>query len=89
MDSNFEGPVNIGSTEMVTINDLTRIVAEISQRQISLKHIPGPEGVRGRNSNNALIKEKLVWEPRVSLLEGMRITYAWVCEQMRVAEDVA
>jgi len=78
----FAGPVNIGSEEMVTINQLAEMVARIAGKKISLKHIDGPLGVRGRNSDNRLIKEKLNWAPSAKLEDGMRRTYEWVSEQI-------
>ena len=79
--SDFEGPVNIGSDEMISINDLARMVIDISGKDISLRHVPGPEGVRGRNSDNRLVREKLDWAPSQPLRRGMEITYAWIAEQ--------
>jgi GDP-D-mannose 3',5'-epimerase len=82
MDSDdFFGPVNIGSEEMVSINEMAKIVMDIAGKNISIKHIPGPEGVRGRNSDNALIKEKLGWEPDFPLKKGLEKTYQWIKEQ--------
>ncbi len=81
--SDFEGPVNIGSEDMVTINDLVDLVAEIAGKTISKVHRPGPVGVRGRNSNNRLISEKLGWEPSVSLRTGLDITYSWIASEIR------
>ena len=82
MDSDdFFGPVNIGSEEMVSINEMAKIVMNIAGKNISIKHIPGPEGVRGRNSDNALIKEKLGWEPDFPLKKGLEKTYQWIKEQ--------
>ena len=79
MDSEtFSGPVNIGSEEMVSINRLAEIVMEVAGKKIGLKHIEGPLGVRGRNSDNKLIKEKLGWAPSESLKEGIAKTYAWI-----------
>ena len=79
MDSaDFFGPVNIGSEEMVTINQLAEMVMEIAGKKISIKHIPGPLGVRGRNSDNILIKEKLEWEPNYPLIKGLEKTYKWI-----------
>lgn len=83
MDLEFTGPVNIGSDEMVTINKLVEITAEAAGKKITIKHIPGPLGVRGRNSDNKLIKEKLDWAPSAPLKEGMAKTYAWIQEQMK------
>ena len=82
MESDFIGPVNIGSEEMVTINELVRITAKVSQKSIGRDHIDGPLGVRGRNSNNDLIREKLGWDYEQSLQEGIRKTYEWIEEQV-------
>ncbi len=82
MRSDFEGPVNIGSDEMVTINQLAHMAAEIAGRRIVLDHVPGPEGVRGRNSDNALIARRLGWAPSASLRAGMEQTYAWIAGQV-------
>jgi len=83
MDSNFLGPVNIGSDEMVSINKLVEIVSEVAGKKINIKHIPGPLGVRGRTSDNALIKEKLGWAPSRSLKEGITKTYNWINDQIK------
>lgn len=84
MDSpDFHGPVNIGSEEMVTINQLAYLVMEIAGKKLSIKHIPGPLGVRGRNSDNKLIKEKLGWAPSKPLKYGLEITYKWIEEQVK------
>jgi GDP-D-mannose 3',5'-epimerase len=83
MRSEFTGPINIGSEEMVTINKLAAMIMEIAGKKISLKHIPGPLGVRGRNSDNRLIKEKLGWEPKISLRGGLEKTYPWIEEQVK------
>jgi GDP-D-mannose 3', 5'-epimerase len=82
MESDFSGPVNIGSEEMVTINQLVALVADIATKQIRIRHIPGPTGVRGRNSDNALIREKLGWAPTEPLRAGLQTTYAWIAEQV-------
>jgi GDP-D-mannose 3',5'-epimerase len=89
MESDFTGPVNIGSEEMVSINQLVDIIAEVAGKQINKKHIEGPQGVRGRNSDNALIHEKLGWKPTEPLKEGMARTYAWIKEQIEAAKTVA
>ncbi|WP_295530915.1 NAD-dependent epimerase/dehydratase family protein [Novosphingobium sp. Chol11] len=81
--SDFEGPVNIGSDEMVTINQLVDIVADIAGKKIEKNHIPGPTGVRGRNSDNQLIQEKLGWAPSQSLRAGLEKTYEWIEWQVR------
>ena len=81
-ESDFLGPVNIGSEEMISINDLGKMVIGIAGKKISIKNIPGPEGVRGRNSDNRLIEEKLGWKPKYTLKEGMNKTYSWIAAQM-------
>jgi nucleoside-diphosphate-sugar epimerase len=78
MDSDFIGPVNIGSEEKVTINELVKIVSQIANKTINIKHITGPTGVRGRNSDNKLIFEKLGWAPSKPLKEGLTVTYSWI-----------
>ncbi len=82
MNSNFTGPVNIGSEEMVTINQLAKMVMAIANKKLSIKHIPGPLGVRGRKSDNKLIKEKLSWTPSMELIAGLKKTYPWIKEQV-------
>jgi nucleoside-diphosphate-sugar epimerase len=78
MRSNFPGPVNIGSQEMVTINRLVDLVADIAGKPIGKTHIPGPQGVRGRTSENRLIKKKLHWKPTQPLHAGLEPTYRWI-----------
>jgi GDP-D-mannose 3', 5'-epimerase len=95
MDSNFIGPVNIGSEEMVTINRLAELIMIIADKKLKIVHIAGPLGVRGRNSDNHLISEKLGWKPSQPLVEGLKKTYRWIdalvqkqkapLEQVRVA----
>ena len=82
MDSDFIGPVNIGSEEMVTINQLVDIAAEVAEKEVSKIHIDGPLGVRGRNSNNDLIREKLDWDYKMTLKEGISYTYYWINSQI-------
>jgi len=82
VESDFTGPVNIGSEEMVTINQLAEIVMQIAGKKLSVKHISGPLGVRGRNSDNRLIAEKLGWRPSRPLREGLEKTYSWISEQV-------
>ena len=89
MESDFSGPVNIGSEEMISINDFAKLIAEISGKNIIIKNIPGPEGVRGRNSDNALIQEKLGWAPSHSLREGITKTYHWIAEQAAKEVELA
>ena len=81
--SDFVGPVNIGSEEMVTINQLVDIVADIAGKKIDKHHIPGPTGVRGRNSDNRLIEKELGWSPSSTLRAGLEKTYAWIEQQVR------
>jgi len=81
--STFAGPVNIGSEEMVTINQLVDLVTDIAGKRIGKNHIPGPQGVRGRNSDNRLIQQKLQWSPTRSLREGLQQTYQWIEMQVR------
>ena len=82
MDSNFIGPVNIGSEEMVTIDQLVDTAAKVSGKTVEKNHIPGPLGVRGRNSNNDVIRRELGWDYSQSLEEGIRKTYSWISEQI-------
>lgn len=83
MDSaTFRGPVNIGSEEMVTINRLVEMVMEISGKRLRIHHIDGPLGVRGRNSDNRLIREELGWEPKTPLKDGLAKTYHWIEQQV-------
>ena len=78
MDSDFIGPVNIGSEEMVTINELVDIVESIEEKELERIYVDGPLGVRGRNSNNDLIREKLGWDYSMTLEEGIKKTYHWI-----------
>ena len=82
MESDFMEPVNIGSDEMVSINRLAEMAMDIGGKKQTIKHIPGPLGVRGRNSDNKLIKEKLGWAPNCPLRKGMGLTYKWIAEQV-------
>ena len=84
MSSNFIGPINIGSEEMVTINELVDIVSKISNKSISKRHkLDAPLGVRGRNSDNTLIRENLNWDYKMSLSEGIKLTYGWIEGELR------
>jgi len=87
MGSDFQGPVNIGSEEMVSINRLAEMVMEIAGKNQSINHIPGPLGVRGRNSDNTLIKDKLGWEPNYPLKNGLEQTYKWISDQVDHAKE--
>ncbi|MBC8065131.1 MAG: NAD-dependent epimerase/dehydratase family protein [Chlorobia bacterium] len=89
MESNFIGPVNIGSEEMITINELARRVSAIARKKLGIRHVPGPQGVRGRNSDNRLLAKKLGWAPSCPLCEGLEETYRWVETQVREHTAVA
>jgi nucleoside-diphosphate-sugar epimerase len=82
MRSDFTGPVNIGSDEMVSIDRLVDLVAGIAGKEIEKRHVDGPTGVRGRNSDNRLIRETLNWSPSTVLVDGLRPTYAWINGQV-------
>ncbi len=81
MDSDYREPLNVGQDRMVTINQLADIVADVAGIKIVKKHIDGPQGVRGRNSDNTRLRQVLDWEPRISLEDGLRQTYEWIEEQ--------
>ena len=81
VQSDFTGPVNIGSEEMVSINQLVDIAAKVAGKDVEKNHIDGPLGVRGRNSNNDLIREKLDWDYTMTLEEGIKKTYDWINEE--------
>ncbi len=83
MNSGFMGPVNIGSEEMITINGLAEMAIGFSGKKVRLTHVDGPLGVRGRNSDNRLIREKLGWAPSRPLREGMEKTYRWIEGEVR------
>lgn len=85
MRSSFSGPVNIGSEEMVSINKLTEMIMEIAGKKLKIHHIKGPLGVRGRNSHNVLIREKIGWAPSAPLKEGLAKTYPWIAQQVQKA----
>lgn len=82
MQSEFAGPVNIGSEEMISINDFAKMAIEISGKKLSIHNIPGPTGVRGRRSDNKLIFEKLGWAPSMPLKQGMEKTFQWINQQV-------
>ena len=84
--SNYSDPVNIGSDEMISLNDMVDIIKTFDNRDIKIKHIPGPEGVRGRNSNNTLIKEILNWSPSIKLVDGLKETYDWINVQIEKSQ---
>lgn len=89
MESPFRGPVNIGSEEMVTINEMAYMIMDIAGKQLTIKHVPGPLGVRGRNSDNQLIRAELGWEPTMRLRDGLAKTYSWIEEQVRNASSAS
>ena len=80
--SNFEGPVNIGSDEMISINDLAKMIVDLSGKNLHIRNMPGPEGVRGRNSDNRLIFKKLNWKPTSPLEQGILKTFTWINERI-------
>jgi nucleoside-diphosphate-sugar epimerase len=82
MESTVSGPVNIGSDELISINDLAKMAMGIAGKSLSIKHIPGPLGVRGRSSDNRYIQQALDWRPTARLIDGIRITYQWIAEQV-------
>ena len=84
MDSDFTGPVNIGSDEMVTINQLVDIACKVEGKEITKKHIDGPLGVAGRNSDNKLINDEIGWAPNYPLAKGIEKTYKWIKEQINL-----
>ena len=88
VQSDFTGPVNIGSEEMVSINELVDIAAKVADKEVEKNHIDGPLGVRGRNSNNDLIREKLDWDYTMTLEEGIKKTYDWINEEQLGNKEV-
>jgi GDP-D-mannose 3', 5'-epimerase len=87
MKSTFAGPVNIGSEEMVTINQMAQMIMDIARKKLRIRHIDGPTGVRGRNSDNELIRAKLRWEPTMRLQDGLARTYKWIDAQVHSARE--
>ena len=84
MHSDFTGPVNIGSEEMVSINQFAEMIAGIAGKKIHLNHISGPTGVRGRNSDNTLYEQKIGWKVSQPLVIGLQKTYSWIKDMVRV-----
>lgn len=82
MASDYNQPVNLGSTRMISINDLVLLIAKLGGKSVTLKNVPGPLGVMGRNSDNTLIQEKLDWAPKDDLEAGLLKTYSWIKEQI-------
>jgi nucleoside-diphosphate-sugar epimerase len=83
MQSDYAEPLNLGQDRLISINQLADLVAQIAGINISKKHVPGPQGVRGRNSDNTRLRQVLDWEPEISLEEGLARTYAWVETQVQ------
>jgi nucleoside-diphosphate-sugar epimerase len=83
MASEVSGPINIGSDELISINGLAKMAMNIAGKKLSVTHIPGPLGVRGRSSDNTFIKEVLGWSPTAKLIDGMKITYQWIAEEVK------
>ena len=83
MNSEYRSPLNLGQDRMVNIDELADLIADVAGIKVVKKHIPGPQGVRGRNSDNTRLREVLHWEPEISLEEGLRRTYGWIEEQVR------
>lgn len=83
MNSSFTGPVNIGSEEIISINEFAKMIIEISEKDLNIKNIEGPAGVMGRNSDNRLIEEKVGWKPTQSLRQGIEKTYKWINDQVK------
>jgi GDP-D-mannose 3',5'-epimerase len=86
MESDFAEPINLGSDEMVSMNELAEICLNIVGKKLPLKHIPGPEGVRGRNSENTLIKQVLGWAPSTKVKDGLALTSVWIAKQIQDGE---
>ena len=82
MRSDYAEPLNLGQDRLISINDLADLVARTAGTSIVKKHVPGPQGVRGRNSDNSTLRRVLGWEPRISLEEGLARTYPWIEEQV-------
>jgi GDP-D-mannose 3',5'-epimerase len=88
MQSDYQFPLNLGSDRMVTINELAQIIARIASIEITIKHIPGPMGVRGRNSDNTRLREVLKWEPQLTLEAGLERTYPWIEKQVALTLEM-
>jgi nucleoside-diphosphate-sugar epimerase len=87
MKSDFHSPINIGSEEMVTINQLADLAANFEGKSITKRHIPGPQGVRGRNSDNSLIRNVLQWNYQSPLEAGLRETYFWIKNEVSMRNN--
>jgi nucleoside-diphosphate-sugar epimerase len=89
MQSDYHEPLNLGRDRMVTINQLADIIADIAGIEIVKQHVPGPQGVRGRNSDNTRLRETLEWAPEIPLEEGLAETYAWIEDQVKAKVEAA
>lgn len=89
MQGDFQGPVNIGSEEMISINDFTHLIADVSGKKVQINNIEGPTGVRGRSSDNRMVSEKVGWLPKLTLREGIVKTYSWIEEQVSAAKPAS
>eukprot|EP00747_Dinoflagellata_sp_TGD_P071185 gnl/TRDRNA2_/TRDRNA2_156921_c0_seq1.p1 gnl/TRDRNA2_/TRDRNA2_156921_c0~~gnl/TRDRNA2_/TRDRNA2_156921_c0_seq1.p1 ORF type:complete len:217 (+),score=49.38 gnl/TRDRNA2_/TRDRNA2_156921_c0_seq1:50-700(+) len=85
MMSDCAEPLNLGTEEMLSMNDFAALAMSFEGKNLPIKHIPGPQGVRGRNSDNTMIKDRLGWEPNTPLKDGLRTTYFWIKEQVEKA----
>lgn len=83
--SDFHGPVNVGSEELISISDLARMAVDISGKPLTIRSVPGPQGVRGRNSDNRLLQSRIGWRPSAPLRDGMEKTYAWISQEVMAA----
>jgi nucleoside-diphosphate-sugar epimerase len=88
MQSDYRHPLNLGSERLVSINELAEMIARIAGKRLSLAHVIGPQGVRGRNSDNSLLRQVLGWEPQTSLEDGLAATYRWIATQVAPRLDV-
>jgi nucleoside-diphosphate-sugar epimerase len=89
MRSDYAQPLNLGQDRMVSINQLAGIIADSAGISVRIRHIDGPQGVRGRNSDNTRLRQVLGWEPRISLEDGLAVTYAWIAQQVAASGLVA
>ncbi len=88
MSSEFCGPVNIGSDELISLEDFVELVSRVADKQIETINIPGPQGVRGRNSHNQLLEQQLGWRPSAPLLSGVKKTYLWIAHQIAEGQAI-
>ena len=86
MESDFTGPVNLGSERMISINNLVLLIAKLAEKTVNINNIPGPLGVMGRNSDNKLIRKKLNWAPDDNLEEGLLKTFQWILGQIELGK---